>query len=190
MRTLSFPATVNMEEGLIEYLLVSPQGSVHESLLVTEVQASDIHFAVLLLGAKGAPASDAPHADLQGIGQITADSLGREQLPKGDSVRITVTWREGNQKRSIPIEDWVRNMETQNGMERGPWIYTGSRLVDRTFYAQATGDLAAVVLNPGALINNPRSGNQNDQLWSVNKAAVAPRGTAVELTITLLNPSP
>lgn len=187
---LSFPATVNMQDGLIEYLLVSPRGSVHESLLSTEAQASDIHFAMLLLGVEAAPASDAPLGSLQGGGQINADSLRNEKLPRGASIRITIKWREGTQEKTVPIEDWVRNTESQKAMERGPWIYTGSQLVGQTFAAQVTGDLAAVVLNPGALINNPRNGNQSDQIWWVNRAAVPPLGTPVELTITLLRPNP
>jgi hypothetical protein len=39
------------------------------------------------------------------------------------------------------------------------------------------------------LINNPRKGNDNDQIWAVNTKAVPPVKTPVEITITLL-PAP
>jgi hypothetical protein len=51
--SISFAGTLNMKRGLLEYLVVHSKGSVHESLLVTEVEATDIHVAILLLGAKG-----------------------------------------------------------------------------------------------------------------------------------------
>ena len=52
--SVTIPATLNMDEGNLEYLLVSRKGSTHESLLVCEVEPSQLHFAMLLLGAKGA----------------------------------------------------------------------------------------------------------------------------------------
>src|SRR5687768_7028313 len=51
--TITFPGKVNMNKGVLEYLLTGPQGSTHESLLVTEVPVPDVHMAMLLLGAKG-----------------------------------------------------------------------------------------------------------------------------------------
>src|SRR5205809_3031203 len=48
---LTFPGAVQLDKGYLEYLLVAPFGSTHESLLVTEIQPSDLHFAMLLLGA-------------------------------------------------------------------------------------------------------------------------------------------
>ena len=36
-RTVTFPAAMNMDEGLIEYLIVHSSGKTHESLLQTAV---------------------------------------------------------------------------------------------------------------------------------------------------------
>src|SRR5262245_38625479 len=52
-RSVSFPGKMNNVSGLLEYLIVTPSGGTHESLLVAEIQPSDLHFAMLLLGAKG-----------------------------------------------------------------------------------------------------------------------------------------
>ena len=49
---VAFPAKVNQLIGLIEYALVTETGKVHESFLSTRVRPSDIHAALLLLGAK------------------------------------------------------------------------------------------------------------------------------------------
>lgn len=182
--TVTFSAAVNMDEGNIEYLLVTKQGSTHESLLVTEVQPTDLHFCMLLLGAKGAgilapAAADAPS------GQIDAEYLKHAPRLKGDALTMTVTWKVGGAEKSAAIEDWVLNTGTKMAAARGPWIYTGSMFAEDKFLAQVEGCFAALVTNPSALINNPRKGNDNDQIWEPNKKAVPPRETPVEVAIHL-----
>jgi hypothetical protein len=187
-RTLSFPAVVNMDEGAVEYLLVSPHGCAHESLLTTEVRPSDIHFAMLLLGAKGAPTANKTAHPPQAAPQLDFESLKNAPKPEGDVIQISVRWQwEGSQK-NTPVEDWLFQTETEKAMPRGPWIYSGSYLSGPTFAAEAEGNLAAVVLNASALINNPRAGNTDDRVWIVHKDAVPKKGTPVELTLTLSAP--
>ena len=48
---ISFPVLINMNEGLVEYILVTGKGKTHESLLVTRTEPFHIHVAMLLLGA-------------------------------------------------------------------------------------------------------------------------------------------
>jgi hypothetical protein len=54
------------------------------------------------------------------------------------------------------------------------------------FLAQVEGSHAALVTYPSALINNPRRGSDNDQIWTVNTKAVPAADTPVEITIQLL----
>src|SRR3569623_2003527 len=56
-KSVQFPAVLNMDHGLIEYLLVTTRGKTHESLLKTDAEPYNIHVAMLLLGAKGAAQS-------------------------------------------------------------------------------------------------------------------------------------
>ena len=183
--TVTFPARINMSQGSLEYLLVTPQGSTHESLLVTEIQPTDLHFAMLLLGAKGAglttPApSDAPP------GQLDAEYLKRAPKLKGDPLTITATWTgKDGKEHTEAVEDWILNDGTKKNAERGPWMYTGSMFSGDQFLAQADGMFAALVTNPAALINNPRRGNDNDQVWIVNEKTVPPAETPLQLTIRL-----
>lgn len=185
-RTVRFPGIVNMQDGIIEYLLVTTEGSTHESLLACEVQPNDLHFAMLLLGAKGAgletPApSDAPP------GQIDAEYLKTAPKLRGDRLSISVTWKDGEAEKTAPVEDWIFNTETKKAMERGPWIYNGSLFSNGVFMAQIEGAFAALVTYPSALINNPRKGSDNDQIWTVNAKAVPPAKTPVEIFIHLLS---
>jgi hypothetical protein len=55
------------------------------------------------------------------------------------------------------------------------------------FLAQIEGAHAALVTYPAALINNPRKGSDNDQIWMVNTKAVPAVKTPVDIIITLLS---
>ena len=188
-RTISFPGTLNMNTGLLEYLLVTPQGSTHESLLVTPIQPSDLHFAMLLLGAKGAGITT-PGADQLPPAQINAEYLKTAPELRGDPVSISVEWRDATGAVKIaPVEDWLFLTDVKKAAPHGPWIYTGSMFSEDRFLAQTEGIFASVVTNPSALINNPRKGKENDHVWEVNEKAVPPVKTELEIHIKL-EPNP
>jgi len=65
-RTVSFPARLNLDEGPMEYFLVTSWGKTHESILKTDTEPFRIHLAMLLLdtnagaahaGSNGPPVS-------------------------------------------------------------------------------------------------------------------------------------
>ncbi len=183
--TVNFPGWLNLNQGILEYLLVTEQGSTHESLLASDIQPNDLHFAMLLLGAKGSGLatpgpSDAPP------GQIDATYLKNAPKLKGDNVQISVKWQASGVEKSAPVEDWIWNTATKSAMVRGPWIYNGSMFSEGHFLAQIDGAFVAIVTYPGALMNNPRKGNDDDQIWTVNEKVVPPVKTPVEITIKLV----
>ncbi len=181
--SISFPGKLNMKRGLLEYLLVNPKGSVHESLLATEVEANDIHVAMLLLGAKGgAITAAAPPAQLDAQYFRTAPKL------TGDTVFITVKWKEKDVEKTVAIEGWIFDA-ARKPVEHGPWIYNGSMVYEGRFLAQTDGNLVALVTSPTALINNPRKGNDNDQMWNVNEDTTPGESTPVEIIFKLVPPS-
>jgi hypothetical protein len=185
-RTVSFPARVNQNRDLIEYVLVTPDGATHESLLTAEIQPNDLHFAMLLLGAKGAGIL-MPQADHAPPGQIDAEYLKTAPRMKGDNLTITAAWKDGDGKeRTAQVEEWLMHTETKAPVAKGPWIYTGSMYgADGGFLAQQQSIFICVVTNPAALINNPRSGNDNDRIWAVNPESTPPVDTPLELTFKL-----
>jgi hypothetical protein len=186
--TATFPGKVNMAEGALEYVLVTTEGATHESLLSTGVQPSDLHFSMLLLGAKGAGITT-PGPDDAPPPQINKEYLKHAVPLKGDRIQIAVKWKTDAGEKTTPVEDWIINTETRKAAARGPWTYTGSMFQGGHFRAQAEGAFAALVTYPGALINNPRKGSDNDLVWEVNKKAVPPVDTPVEIIITL-DPAP
>ncbi len=186
--TISFPGKINMSKGVLEYLLVGPQGSTHEILLVTEVPVTDVHTAMLLLGAKGA-GIHAPSPEQQPPGQITSEYLKTAPELKGDRIFITAKWQKEGVEKEVPVEDLVFNSKTKKPADRGPWLYTGSMFgADGKFLAQQEQAFAAMLTYPVALINNPRKAEE-DSLWEVNEKAVPPVETPVQISIRLEKPA-
>jgi hypothetical protein len=168
---ISFPAKLNMNEALVEYLLVTRAGKTHESLLKTEAEPYHIHTAMLLLGARGAEGKAFPEDKTKPI--------------PGDRVHIELSWTEKGEKKTFRGEDWIVNQTTRQPVERGDWIYVGSRIEEGAFKAQQDGSIISLIEDPDALINNPRPGRDNDDNWRINSTGLPPLESAVEVTIYL-----
>jgi hypothetical protein len=163
--SIQFPAAVNMREGMVEYWLVGSGGKLHESVLRTELEPYQIHVAMLLLGIKSAQPPD---------------------LLSGDNIQIRVSWHADDQKIQRTAEELVTNLQTGQTMSPGPWNYTGSRMIDSVFVAQRDRSIVSIIEDPDALVNNPRPGRDNDEIWEANPASVPPVGTPVLVTVQLL----
>jgi hypothetical protein len=170
-KTISFPAKVNMAEGTVEYALVHSTGKVHESVLKTDADPLQIHLASLLLGTTSAP-----------IQRFRADLPQELQGPR---INIWAGWLGKSGEIRVPLENLVSNTVTQARMTPGAWAYNGSRVVDGTFLAHRDGSIVSVITDPDSLVNNPRPGRENDEIWRSNAGLVPPVGTPVEVTIEM-----
>lgn len=170
-RSVSFPAIVNMTEAIVEYVVVTREGKVHESLLRTDAAPKDIHVAMLLLDAKGAGTNAVPEDPLKPI--------------PGDPVIIEVSWKNKRGERRVRVEELIWNTQLKTNLSKGVWIYNGSRIENGAFMADLEGSIVSLITDPFALVNNPRPGRDNDDLCEVNSKAVPPLDTAVEVRFIL-----
>jgi hypothetical protein len=186
-RTVEFPAELNMNDGLIEYLLVDARGKTYESLLKTDAQPYDVQLAMLLLGAKGAPPTpallNAPSVPFH----INAPPGATNALPAigGDPIFIDLTWQSGGKEKRARAEDWILDLTTKTNASRGNWTYNGSRVLRGAFIAQRDGQIVALIDDIDAMVNNPRPAHDNDQVWQIDSNALPPLHTPVEVTFTL-----
>jgi len=178
LRTVRFPAVVNLREGNIEYVVVTTSGKTHESIFKTEAQPLHIQLALLLLGAKGTTNS---------LPEDAAKSLS------GDPVIVEVSWRVGgkavSESRTYRAEEFIHDRRTQRGLAEGIWVYTGSRIREDGFAAQVDGSIVSLITDPDALVNNPRPGREDDDNWLIRTNNLPSLDSAVELTLRLSNPS-
>jgi hypothetical protein len=176
LKTLTFPAAVNMRTGLVEYVLVTGGGKVHESIFKTEAEPFHIHTAMLLLGAKLKTNIDSA---------IFFDA--KREIP-GAKLKIEVTLP-GPALKTAPIDRFLLNAQDKTSAKQNPipsWIYSGSRFSDGIFLAQREGSIVSLIADPAALINNPRPDRENDELWSANSAEIPPVDTAVNIQLKLV----
>jgi len=188
-KTVQFPAQLNMKDGVIEYVLVNARGKSYESLLRTDVEPYYVHLAMLLIGAKGAPETPAllnapsqPFHVNRPPGATNSPRLAIE----GDPVNIEFSWELAGQRQQVRAEDCLMNLATRTNASRVPWTYNGSRVVNGIFVAQREGSIVAAIDDIDAMINNPRPGSDNDQIWEINSNTVPPLNTPVEVTFQLL----
>ncbi len=171
-RSIMFPAQVNMDRGLLEYLIVRSSGKVHESLLRTDVDPYHLQVAFLLLSFVG---TDRPILH-----------QGSPETPRGDPVEILIAYRrEGDQELKIKAEDWVANMYENQLKDVGAlkWVYTGSKIFDGRFLAQAEGSIVALWHDPVVLVDNASPGGESNRIWFSKEGAVPPVGTPVTVII-------
>jgi hypothetical protein len=191
-KTVQFPAQFNMKEGVVEYLLVDTRGKSYESLLTTDVEPYYIHLAMLLIGAKGAPQTpqllNAPTQSFHVNRPASATNLPPPMAIQGDPVTIELAWQTAGGRKQVHAEDCIYNLSTKTNAARGPWTYNGSRVYEGVFVAQREGSVVAMIDDIDAMMNNPRKGSDNDQIWQIDSNAVPPTNTVVEVTIKLETP--
>ncbi len=168
-RSITFPAQVNMDRGMLEYLIVHRRGKTHESLLSTLVEPYDLQIAFLLLGYQGSEKKLARQGD--------------PATPEGDAIGIFIRPRSGAQARAIPAERWLINrldddIRDVRGMK---WVYTGSLTFQGRFMSQESGSIVAIWHDPVALIDNASPGGDSNRIWFVKEGTVPPVGTPVDV---------
>lgn len=179
-RTIRIPAKVNMTEGLLEYALVHESGKVHESLLSTVISPFDLNVVLLLLNFE--PGTGFFDTSDQNAGAVPVKN---PRLPAAAQLKVTLEWKtpDGTDK-TAKLESLLLNLDQKGPVTDGPFTYTGSMVTDDgTFMARDTGSILALYVDVLALINNPREGNENDDIWVADKTQIPEKDTAVTLIL-------
>jgi hypothetical protein len=180
-REIRFPAKVNMNRGLIEYLLCQQRGKVHETLFVTEISPTHLGAAFALLRY---PASNELFPVTDEAGHPTGLYPKVNQAVKdGARIAIEVEWTNDGKSRRLAVNGWIQHTVKSTAMKPGPWLYTGGDFSQSKFVPEQTGDLAAIMAVPGAMIHFPGPDN-DDKSWQVRSDHVPPVGTPVTIIIS------
>ena len=179
-RTASFPAVVNMNQGPMEYFLVSNYGKVHESVFRTEATPEHVHVAMLLLDVK---AAETPATKRKPV-SANVEKPSSEILP-GAKIQIEVSWTLAGKETQKSAEELFGNVEDNKRTEKGKWVYNGSEMIEGYFQAQATGSIVSLITDPQALANSIAKGHDNDKIWEANAEILPPVNTPVRVTLRL-----
>ena len=162
------PAAVNMKDGLVEVFLCARGGKVHESVFVAEVVPYYLQVALILIGLKDG------HDDLYKSSKFRV---------KGDSVEIWVDWKTAGVTHSYRAEELIWNMTADTTMRKTSWVFTGSWVEQGRFIADDVKSLVTTYNDRAAIIDNPLTTGQNDEVYRANKKVLPTKETAVRITI-------
>lgn len=176
-----------LDQGFLEQVLCSPGTREHEALLVTDVPASSIHAALLLVGIEpGRP------------GRWHEDG-GRVQLlaPLGDGVSVLVKYRQPGRGEAVeePVSRWITDLQAHGSFPTETWIFGGSILLEEEesigqesrYLADHTGSLIGIVTFGDEMLGAPRvipdAASLQEPEWVVRVEHVPPVGTEVQVIL-------
>lgn len=187
-REIRFPAKVNMTEGLVEFLVVTENGKIHESLLSTTIIPTHLNLAFALLRYP-------PSKELTPLPNETGGASDRypdvpQDIKAGARVSIEVEWQESGNTRRLSANDMIRHEVKTTAMPPGPWIYGASDVFEGKFIADSTGDVIAIFVAPSAILNASGEDSRDDTVWTPYPKRVPAMGTSVTIIITPYSKEP
>jgi hypothetical protein len=152
-RRVLVSASVCLREGPLEQLLCRKNTKEHEAILTADIDARKLHEALLLAGAtEGSPVRFRP----------------RYRPATGSTIKISLTYEEKGQQKTIPAQQWVKNLKTGKPLD-SDWVFAGSRLVDNPLdpgkpklYLANDGDVICISNFETALLDLPIESSKDD----------------------------
>ncbi len=176
--SISFPCLVNMNDGLVEVILCTKEGKLHESLLSTTVTPMEFQTALLLLGLD--PVNEEPDDPAK------ADPLSNFTTIEtpGDSVVITLSLQRDGKQVTEPIEHFVFDETVKKELGKSTWLFRGP-VTHRSGHVIIDPDVTMIATysDPIALMELNAQSKFNDELFYVNKNKNLIIGEPVTLTI-------
>src|SRR5205807_3887545 len=113
-RRVLVAAVVCLREGPLEQLLCRKNTKEHEAVLSADVDARDIHTA--LVAARAEPGSP-----------VRFEPTYRPA--RGTTIKVSVQYEEKGKQVTVPARSWVKNLKTGKELDTD-WVFAGSRLVE------------------------------------------------------------
>ncbi|MDF1837705.1 MAG: YdjY domain-containing protein [Planctomycetota bacterium] len=194
---LSMPVHLEVTGDYLEYLLVNPHGSMHESLLSTQIGAEKLNAMLLVLGLQ--PGNNAEWKSTIAPDQPTTAGGARNQpardtyeviAPSGDAAYLYVAWFEGDERFFYRLEDLIRDLDRGRTMRRHPLVYLGSFMAQGhggpAFAAAKEGNLinAALMRNGATLVTTGLVECDKQSNWLANSWLLPKRGSQLSLVIS------
>jgi hypothetical protein len=174
-RAVQVDAEVCLREGALEQLLTRKGAKEHEAILAADIDARDLHKALLLTGAEpGSPVTYQP----------------KFKAPAGAKVKVFVRWDEKGKARTEPAQKWVQDVKSKKALD-SDWVFAGSRFVKNfdegkpDYYLANDGDVICVANFESALLDLPFSSSKDDaeRIFVAFTERIPPKGTKVALIL-------
>lgn len=176
--SISFPCAVNMNDGLLEVILCTKEGKLHESLLSTTVTPLEFQTALLLLGLD--PVNEEPDDPSK------ADPLSNFTTIEtpGDSVVLFLSFERDGKQITEPIEHYIFDESVKKELGKSTWLFRGP-VTHRSGHVIIDPDVTMIATYSDliALMELNSQSKFDDELFYVNKNKNLIIGEPVTLTI-------
>jgi hypothetical protein len=153
-RRVIVQAEVCLRDGMLEHLMCRKRTKEHEAILAADVDARDIHKALIL--AKATPGTTVKYTDNGVI------------LPTGTRIKITLKYKDKDKEVTVPGKDWVRDVRTKKSLEHD-WVFAGSSFQPNPLekdkpplYMANGGDVICVSNFGEAMLDLPINSSKNN----------------------------
>ncbi len=162
-------------EYRLEGLLCRKNTKEHEYVLAADVDARDIHTALLAAGAKpGHPVEFQP--------QYVAAS--------GDVIKVSLRYEQNGKLITMPAQKWLRTAEGNKECDQD-WVFAGSKFVQdpdnptKPIYLANQGDIICTANMDTAMMDLPirSSGALESRLFTTNPEVIPEIGTKVVVVL-------
>jgi hypothetical protein len=170
-------AVVCLRMGMLEQLLCRMGTKEHESILAADIDARNVHTALLAAGAEaGSPVKFQP----------------KYTPAHGTVIKVYLQYEDKGNTIKVPAQQWVRNIKTRKELAH-EWVFAGSILFkndkfdpdSQPFYAANSGDVICVANFDSAMLDLPiLSSQDNDDLdFEAFTERIPPEGTNVVIIL-------
>jgi hypothetical protein len=175
-RRVVINGVVVLREGPLELLVTIKGKKEHEAILAADVDARNVHKALLAAGAEvGAPCRYQP-----------------KYVPAtGAPIKITLQYEDKGKQVRVAANEWVRDSKSKKALA-SDWVFAGSKLVANPFdsekpkiYLANEGDLICVSNFEDALLDLPinSSKNNDDLSFEANTKLIPEKETKVSIIL-------
>ena len=172
-RRVIIVGAVCLREGQLEGLMCRKNTKEHEYILAADVDARDIHTA--LLAAKAVPGTPV---------QFTPKYVPAT----GSVIKVSLQYQKDGKLVTVRGQDWIRDMKTGKPMDQ-EWVFGGSRFIkdpdepNRPIYLANQGDVICLCNMESAMLDLPvRSPKSLDmRVYDAFTERIPPKDTKVEI---------
>lgn len=175
-RRVLISAVVCLGTFKLEQLLCRTGTKEHEAILTADVDARNIHKALLATGAEpGSPVRYEP----------------KYQPATGTRIKVSIRYRDkDNQLQNIPARQWIRNLETKKDLDKD-WVFAGSQLIpneeepNMPHYLANDGSVICIANSETALLDLPINSPKSKELllFELAKEKIPPIETKVVVVL-------
>lgn len=182
-REITFDAKFEQTQDntLLEFLLTTPNGKIHETLLTAEIDPHNLNIALKLLGYKESRELfrmlDDRHRVTEKYFQVDAPTKAASRLD------IQLTFKKDGKDTSVLVNEVIQSVQTQKSMDMSPWINGGSLMTNGKFHPSLTGDIIAIFTDRASMLNYSGDKRDDDTNWQPFAKRLAPIGTPVKVTL-------